>query len=494
MSDNSVKSVQPESLRRKAITGTLWSALQKFGIAIISFLSNIVLARLLTPDDYGCIGMLSIFLVISNSLILGGFISALIQKKDATEIDYSTVFLWNIIVSFVLYIILFFSASIIANFYHIYKLGMVLRVQGVVLILNGLGAIQTTLLRKTLQFNKLAKVNIVSSIVSVIVAIAMAYRGYGVWALVFQQICMSLFNTLLLWIVTEWRPILSFSLKSFKELFGYGAYLLLAEIVSSICDNIQGLIIGHKFNAVTMGYYAQAKKLEEVPTASITQVVNQVTFPIYASLQNDKERLKNTVRRTLGLMNFINFPLMLLLIVVAKPLFIFLFSEKWINSVLYFQILCLAGLVCCLQSVNYQVVAAIGKSRILFFWNFIKRGIGLVFMVIGLIWGVEGLLFGMVLSSYFTYIVNAQIAVQATDYTVIQQIKDFFPNLLKAFISAIVAYTPVCYIHHNFTLLVIQSCVFLITYILLSYYTKSKDLYEITEIVKSFIKKKNDRR
>lgn len=483
------KRSQPESLKQKAITGTIWSAIQKFGISAITFLSNIVLARLLTPDDYGCIGMLAIFLVISNSLILGGFISALIQKKDADDVDFSTVFYWNLVVSILLYIGLFVAAPYIADFYHIEKLNIVLRVQGIVLLLNGLSAIQTTLLRKTLNFNKLAKVNISSSLISVVIAIFMAFEGFGVWALVTQQIAISFFNALFLWITTTWRPILRFSTKSFKTLFSYGAFLLLAEIINSICDNIQGLIIGRKFSSATMGFYSQAKKLEEVPTTSITHVVNQVTFPIYASLQDDKDRLKKTVRKTLGLMNYINFPLMLILLVVAKPLFVILFSEKWLDSVFYFQILCLAGLANCLQSVNYQVVSAVGRSKELFYWNFVKRSVGLLFMLIGLSWGVEGLLIGMVLSTYFTYIVNAKLAESSTGYSLSQQINDFMPSLCIGIIASVIAYSVVLVTENNFLLLLLQGFVFIIIYLILSYIIKSENLFELISIVKKYINK-----
>lgn len=480
---------QQDSLKQKAIAGTIWSAIQKFGISAITFLSNIVLARLLTPDDYGCIGMLAIFLVISNSLILGGFISALIQKKDADDDDFSTVFYWNLVVSIILYLCLFIAAPYIANYYHIDKLCVILRIQGIVLILNGLGAIQTTLLRKFLSFNKLAKINIISSLIAVFIAIYMAFKGYGVWALVAQQIAFSLFNALILWATTTWRPKLRFSTDSFKSLFSYGAFLLFAEIINSICDNIQGLIIGRKFCSATMGFYSQAKKLEEVPTTSISQVVNQVTFPIYTSLQDDKERLKNTVRKTLGLMNYINFPLMLILIVVAKPLFIIIFSDKWLGSVFYFQILCLAGLANCLQSVNYQVVSAVGRSKELFYWNFVKRGIGLLLMLIGLAWGVEGLLLGMVLSTYFTYIVNAKLAETSTGYSLFQQIKDFFPSLCIGLIASVIAYSVVLTIDNNLLLLITQVLVFMVTYLILSYVIKSENFFELISIANKYINK-----
>ena len=295
------------NLKHRAITGTLWSATQKFSVSIISFLSNIVLARLLTPADYGCIGMLSIFIAISNSLIYGGFISALIQAKETSDKDYNTVFYWNLIVSLILYLMLFFFAPFIADYYRIQQLCQVLRVQGIILIINGFSAIQLSILRRNLDFNRLAIFNIIASVAAAIVAISLAIYGLGVWALVLQQIVLSLVNCILLWTRTSWRPSLSFSIDSFRRLFSYGGFLLINEIINTLCDNIQGLLIGRRFSPSIMGYYSQAKKLEEVPTQSISQVVTQVTFPIYSKIQDDKSRLYRGVKETLSLMNFLNF-------------------------------------------------------------------------------------------------------------------------------------------------------------------------------------------
>lgn len=470
------------SLKHKAISGTLWSATQKFSVSIISFLSNIVLARLLSPDDYGCIGMLSIFIAISNSLIYGGFISALIQSKETTDKDFSTVFYWNFVVALVLYLLLYFFAPYIADYYRIQQLCQVLRVQGIVLIINGFSAIQITILRRNLAFHRLAIFNIIASITAALVAIILAIKGLGVWALVCQQVVLSLVNCILLWTRTKWRPSLSFSMDSFRRLFSYGGFLLINEIINTLCDNIQGLLIGKRFNPSIMGYYSQAKKLEEVPTQSISQVVTQVTFPIYSKLQDDKSRLFKAVKETLSLMNFINFPLMALLYVIAKPLFIFLYSEKWIDAVPYFQILCIAGLVNCLQSVNYQVVSAMGRSKELFYWNFLKRGLGLLFMLIGLSFGVKGLLWGMVLGSYITFFVNAFLANKSTGYSLWEQLIDSSLTFVISLLSAAIAFSISLFQLQNFILLICQVLVFLLCYFVLAYVFKRQELNELLSI------------
>ena len=476
-----------ESIKQQAINGVLWSGIQKFGISFISFVSNIVLARLLTADDYGCIGLLAIFIAVSNALVLGGFISALIQKKDADETDFSTVFFWNIVVSVLLYGVLFFASPYIANYYRIERLSTVLRVQGLILLINGLSAVQTTLLRKTLQFKKLATINLVSAVVSISVALVLAYHGFGVWSLVAQQLVSSSCNTVILWITSKWRPSFVFSIESFKGLFSYGCFLLLSDLINTLCDNIQGLIIGKRFNSSTMGYYTQAKRLEEVPTQSISQLVAQVTFPIYAKIQDDVDKLRSAVKGTLALMNYVNFPLMVLLIVVAKPLIIVLYSEKWMTSIPYFQILCVAGIVNCLQSVNYQVVSATGRSKQLFVWNFVKRGSGILLIILGALSGVKGILWGMVVSYYIIYVINARLAFQSTHYSIWEQLLDSMPILTIALVSGAISYCFSYLFSGNGLLLFVQIIVYLLSYYLLSLLLKRKELSEIQTIVIGYI-------
>ncbi len=478
-----------ESLRTHAVSGVLWSAIQKFGISILSFISNIVLARLLTADDYGCLGLLAIFIAISNALIYGGFLSALIQKKDADEADYSTVFYWNLVISLLLYVVLFFCAPAIARYYNLELLCDVLRVQSIILIINGLSAVQSTLLRKAFNFKKLAQISIISSVISIIVAIILAYKGFGVWALVIQQLTYSFINTAILWCTSRWRPQLLFSRKSFLSLFSYGSFLLLSDMMNSLCDNIQGLIIGRKFSTSTMGYYSQAKKLEEVPTQSISQLVSQVTFPIYSKIQDDKEKLYYAVKSTLALMNYINTPLMILLIVVARPLFIVLYSETWISSIPYFQILCVAGLVNCFQSVNYQVVSASGRSKALFIWNFVKRGSSILLMLIGILMGVEGVLWGMVISFYIIFIINAGLAYKSTAYSIFEQIKDSLPSFGLAVIAGAIAYCCIFVFSNVFILLFAQIIVFIIVYLILSVVFKLNELYEVKSLAMTYLSK-----
>ena len=479
------------SLKQQTISGMLWSAVQKFGTMGISFISNIVLARLLSPNDYGCIGLLAIFIVVAETFINGGFGAALIQKKNPTKEDYSTVFYWNIIVAILLYAILFCLAPYVAHFYKIPLLSSVLRVQSVILLIHALSIVQLNLLRKQLKFRKLSIIQIGATTFSVIVAIILAYQDCGVWTLVIQQLLAALVVTLSLWMTTEWKPIICFSMQSFKSLFGYGSFLLLSNILNDICDNLQGLIIGRKFSAIDMGFYTQARKLETIPTTSISQVVNLVAFPVYSRFQDDKEKLHNIVRKSLRMMNFLNLPLMILLIVIAEDLIVLLFSDKWTESIPYFRVLCISGLVNCVQSINYQVVCAVGKSRTIFRWNIFKRIAGIVAILIGMNFGVIGILWGMVFGFYLTAFVNIMMASPFTDYNLNMQIRDITPTLLNSVIAAFISYYFVCYFELHYVLsMVAQIVVYVGSYIIIAKFFNHIELDEYIKIGKSYIKRK----
>lgn len=435
------------NLKQKAISGVVWSAIHKFANVFLSFISGIILARLLTPHDYGIVGMLTIFLALSQTFIDGGFGSALIQKKNPTDEDYSTILYWNLGLSLVLYLVLFACAPIIARFYNLPILSDVLRVQGIVLIINAARIVQHNQLRKKLQFKKVAIINLTASAISLCFTIYLAWIGWGVWALVSQQLLLGLLATILYWITAKWIPILGFSIKSFKELFSFGGFILLANLFSTFCNNIQGLLVGKVYNSSTLGFFTKAKRTEEYASTFISSILDQVSYPVLSESQNDKERLIDILRKFIGTSAFVTFPLMLLLILLAKPIFILLYSERWLPSVPYFQVFCFAGVAICLQSINYYAVAAIGNSKQLFRWTIIKRVAGLVFIVCGMyIWGINGILIGTVLSSWIIYIVNAELVSKYIGYKIKQQFWDLFPimilSLISYFVSSITILIP----------------------------------------------------
>ena len=457
------------NLKNKTILGMVWSAVQRFGTMMLSFVSNLVLVRLLSPEDFGAIGMLTIFIALSANFIDGGFAAALVQKSNPTQRDYSTIFFWNLSLAIILYVFIWFSAPFIASFYEMSILSDLLRLEALVLIINALCIVQRTRLRKQLQFKKIAEVDLLSSAIAVIVAILSAYNGLGVWSLVIYQLALSSSQAIGLWTVLRWRPSFVFDIQSFRSLLGFGGFLLISDLLNTLCDNIQGLIIGKRFSPAIMGFYTQAKKLEEIPTKSLSHIVAQVTFPVFSELKENRDSLSSAHIKCVHATNFINIPLMLILVVIAQPLIIFLFTDKWLESVPYFRILCVSGLVNCLQSINYQLYVAVGYSKSMFKWNLLKRGVGLGLILLGTFFGVEGILWGMVIGFWFTYIVNAQLAGSVTGYTLGKQLYELVPIFLVAILSCVVAYALGRVVScHYFLTMIIQVISFLIVYLFLS--------------------------
>lgn len=458
------------SLKQQTISGMIWSGVQRFGTMGISFISNMVLARLLTPDDFGCIGMLAIFIALSNTFIDGGFGSALIQKKEPTQEDYSTIFYWNIILGVILYLILYLSSPYIASFYDIPLLEDVLKVQGVVLIINSFSIIQTNQLRKKLLFKKLAIVNIIATTCSIILAIVMAYKGKGVWSLVGQQLSASIITAILLWIIGKWTPAMCFSFNSFKSLFKFGSFIFLSSFINTLFNNINGLIIGKLFSSATMGYFSQAKKVEECSAVSIRGVVEQVTYPVLVEFQNDQIAMKSALKRFNCLLLYIVTPLMLIISLLSDSIIVFLFSEKWLPASKYLHILAIQGIAIGWEGVNYNAVAAVGKSRALFNATIIKRFISLGLMIMG-VWvgGIIGLLWGMTLASYVIVLYNMVLVRKFINYTLISQIKPVLPIFLISTISYLLV-RYVVFIDHQIEIIEIltNGIIFTCIYIVLS--------------------------
>lgn len=430
-----------DNLKQKAASGMLWTAIQKYSTMIISFISGIILARLLMPEDYGAIGMLLIFMGLAEVFIDAGFGSALIQKKNPTQIDYSTVFYFNIVMSVILYAILFFTAPAIADFYRMPILCKVLRVQGLILFIYAFNIIQRNQIRKNLKFKKLSKVTITTSVISLIVTVMMAYMGFGVWSLVAQHFILALIPCIYFWLTMNWRPTWEYSWASFKELFGFGFYMFLTHLFTTFSQRITGLLVGRWYDPATMGYYTKASQFSKNATLSVSGVVISTTYPLYASVQDDKERLANMVKRITSTLAYITVPMLSLLILTAKPLIVLLFSDRWLPSVPYFQILCIGGMAGCLQAVNQQTIAAIGKSKVFFVWTVIKNFVGIVLQVVGLIvWGMWGLLIGKVLSSWFSYLVNITLVSKHVGYKNYQQFKDLSPIFMVSVLAIFAGY------------------------------------------------------
>ena len=430
-----------KSMKNKAASAMVWTGLQKYSVMFVHFVSSIILARLLTPYDYGCIGMLSIFMVLADTFIDSGFGSALIQKKRPIQADYSTVFWWNLGMAVLMYATLYLTAPAISRFYKLPELSTILRVQGLILFVHALNAVQRNQLKKQLNFRLLSIVAISSCIFSILVTIFLAYKGFGVWALVAQNFASAIIPTTVFWFYVKWRPKILFSIQSFKELFSFGVFMFLTYLLNRLGSKIQGLLIGKFFSPDTMGYYSKGENTEKLASSTITSVVMQVTYPLYAEAQDKKAQLINMIKRTSTTLAYLTFPLLFILILCAKPLFVLLYSEKWVASVPYFQVLCVAGFAGCLQSVNLQSISAIGKSKVMFIWTVIKRIVGLGAMLAGFFaFGMKGLLGGVVFNQWFSWFVNICLVDKYVGYKLSRQLLDLLPVILASTVAAAAAY------------------------------------------------------
>ena len=466
--------------------GVLWSAIDRFGVVLLQFVINVVLAHLLTPNDFGLVGMILIFVVVSQTLIDSGFGSALIQKLNPTQTDYSTVFWWNIIFSIILYAAIYIFAPNIATFFHNQELASLLRAIGVIIIINSFSLVQKAILKKSLSFKKIAITDIVSYSLSALLAFYFAKQGWGAWSLVLMQISNSLLSAILFWVVSNWHPVWQFSLASLKALFSYGGFLLIANMMQDVCTHIQSVVIGRSFSAANTGLYTQAKRMDEIASMTIPAIFCQVLFPVYSEHQNNLPQLLELLRKNTRLVAFIVFPLMMLLIIIAEPLFGLLYGAKWLEAVPYFQILCIGGFFSAVYNLNYYAIAAIGKSKALFYWGCYKWGVLLLFLLIGASFSMTAVLIAMVLSNANIYLTNAFLAKHYIQYNIGTQLKD----LASAFSCTLIA-GGLVYLLYAYTSIhwILISVIFAICYLGICFAFNIQAITELKPNIETLLRK-----
>lgn len=432
-----------ESLKSKTVKGTLWSTLERFSVQGIMFVVMIIMARILTPADYGLVGMLAIFIAVSQSLIDSGFSQALIRKQDRSEVDNSTVFYFNIGVGIILYLILFLSAPLIAKFYNEPLLTPITRAIGLSLIFNSLVVVQRALLTVRLDFKTQAKASLAGAIVSGIVGIWMAYRGYGVWSIVWQQLSNLAIITLLLWILSKWKPIWAYSWQSFRELFGFGSKLLASGLLDTVYRNIYLIVIGKFFKASDLGYYTRAHQFTDFASSNITGIFQRVTYPVLCTIQDDDARLADVYRKLLRTSAFIIFPLMLGMAAVARPMVITFLTEKWLFSALIVQVLCLAQMWYPVHSINLNLLQVKGRSDLFLRIEIIKKILGVTMLCITLPFGLIAMCWGMVANSIIALIINTHYTGKLIHLGFFAQMRDLLPTLFLSVVVALVVYLTV---------------------------------------------------
>lgn len=469
--------------------------MERFGYLTIQFVSNLVLARLLMPEDFGAIGIMMVFITLSNVFIDSGFSASLIQKKEITEKDKSTVFFTNLILSVVVYTVLFISSPWIADYFHIEQLRSLFRVLGIVLLIDAFCAIQNTMLTREMNFKRLTQIKLAAIVIAASVAIYLAYTGFGIWALIVQYILYSTIRTSVTWFVAKWHPIFSFSKESFVTLFGFGSKLLLQSFVATLYVNFQQILIGRFYKPADLGYYSQARQFQQIPTGTVTQVINSVAFPAYAKLQDDREQLRQIFRQNVQMVSFVNTPIMVFLAAIAQPLIILLYSSKWIGSIHYFQFLCLGfGIFLAVHECSLSVLKAVGRSDYVLKLEIIKKILGVIFILIGItVWGIWGILYALALNSFIEIFLNGYYVKKEINYSGLNQLIDMMPSLIVSLVAGVIAYFTWFYLNpegHEFISIIIGALVFIFAYIIGSWICHIYAFSVLVNILNNYLIKK----
>lgn len=421
-------------LKQKTKIGMLWNMLEKVSIQIISFVFSIVLARLLTPSDYGTIGLLSVFVSFSNVFVDSGFSRALVQKQDRTEKDLSTAFFFSLFISIIIYLILYFASPVIAKFYKLPELVSLQKVLFLVIILNSLTVVQSALLQINVDFKKIAISNALSTIISGVLGIVAAYVGLGTWALVIQTISKTGVTAILLWIVSKWTPKATFSFLSFKQLFGFGSKLLISGVLSTIVTNINNLIIGKYYNSQSLGYYTRAQQFPDLISGTLSSVLNNSTFPLMASLQDKKEELVIVFKKLIKITSMFVFPTMIGLACLSNTLIITLLGEKWTGTSILLFWLSISYIFTPLSILNMNILNAIGRSDLFLKVDIAKIPIILITMFITFPISLEAIVIGKAITAYIYFYINAYLVGKFYNFGALKQLFCSWKYIISALI------------------------------------------------------------
>lgn len=478
--------------KSRVITSLLWKFMERGGTQGIQFIVQIVLARLLVPKDYGIIALISIFIVIANVFVQSGFNTALIQKKDADEVDFSSVFYLSLFVAGLLYLILFFTAPLVADFYNIHQITLVLRVLSITLFFGAFNSIQNALVSRNMQFKMLFYSSLGAILVSGAVGIVLAYMGLGVWALVVQQLTNQFMITVIMWFTVRWRPKLIFSFERVKGLFSYGWKLLASSLIDNLYMNLQSLIIGKIYNPSMLGFYNRGDQFPKVIVSNINGSIQSVMLPALASEQDNRKRIKDMVRRSIVTSSFVLFPMMCGLAVTAEPLVKILLTNKWLPCVPFLQIFCASYALWPIHTANLQAINALGRSDIFLKLEVIKKIIGLTILVISIHFGIYAIAIGTLVSGIISTFINAYPNLKLFNYSYKEQLKDIMPSLLLSLIMGTIIYNLKWLHMVPLVTLIIQIFLGIIIYIMLAKVFKLECYTYLLKTFKDIYKKKRD--
>lgn len=455
-----------ESLQHKTIHALSWSFVEVVAQKGVQFVIGIVLARLLFPEQFGLIGMLTIFMAVIRTFLDSGFGAALIQKQEITQTDICSIFYFNILVGLATASLLCIVAPWIAAFYNQPVLTGLTRALSLTVIIDSFGMIQGTILVKQINFKTQTKVSLISGALSGIIGVTLAAYGFGVWSLVVQQVSASLFSTICLWSFSSWRPELIFSFTSLQNMFGFGSRLLFSGLLNQIFDNIYYVVIGRLFSAADLGYFTRAKTMNDLPTQTLSGMVGRVTFPVFSTIQDDQARMKRGLKKALTILVLVNFPMMIGLAVIARPLVLVMLTDKWIACVPYLQLLCMAGLLFPLHLMNLNVLQALGRSDLFLRLEIIKKVLIAISIAITWRWGISAMIYGIIVNSIIAYYLNSYYTGVLISYPLREQVTDLVPYLIVSVLMGILVYTVglLQYFHH-WSMLLVQITTGIVVYV-----------------------------
>lgn len=481
--------MEDKSLKGKTIKGTMWSAIDNVTHMGVNFVISIILARLLSPEHYGLIGIISIFTTICTALIDGGFINALIRKKDADEKDYNTVFICNLVVSLFLYGLLFFLSPLIAHFFVQPELNSLLKVGSLVLVVNSFSLVQQAQLIKQIDFKTQTKISFLSTVVSGCVGIIFAFTGFGVWALVSQLLLAAFLKTLLLFCYNKWLPSFQFYKNSFVELFGFGWKMMLSSLLDTLWKDLYQVIIGKFYQPGTLGQYTRANQFSQMFSSNLTSVIQRVTYPVISDIQNDKERMISAYRKIIKLAMSLTFPCMFLLAAVSKPLINCLIGTKWDEAATYLPYICMVGALYPLHAINLNMLKVLGRSDLFLKLEIIKKTIGVVPLFIGAYIGIFPMLYAGIVIGIVNYFMNSYYTGKYLNYSSLMQIRDIAPSIIISLAVTIPIYILNFIPLSSWLVLSLQIVVGLIIYVMINEFSENNEYKELKEIIVHILKK-----
>lgn len=478
-----------DAVNKQTTKGLVWSVIDRFAGQGIQFLMSLVIARLVLPADYGLIAMLMVFLAIAQTFVDSGFGSALVQKKDRTDVDFSTVFLFNGAVALACYLLLFFAAPLIASFYRQPALVLVTRVAGLTLLINALGAVQLARLTITLDFKKIAVATLAGVTLSGILGIWMAYKGYGVWALVTQTLANNVLYNGLLWVISGWKPSLAFSRTAFKALFGFGSKLLMSSLLHTLYVNLYSLVIGRLFSPKDLGFYNRSSVLAMFPSTNLSTVIYRVVYPVQCRLQDDRDAMVTHFLQYLRLACFVIFPIMIGFCVLAEPLVLLLLKAKWLPAVPYLQILCIAYMWDAVMKLNGAVINAKGRSDLFFKAELYKKLVAFIILAATVPFGIKVMCYGLVLYAFADIRIITLYTHQLVGLGLSPQIKAILPAFGLAMLMGILVWLSTCCVENAWLKLGLGVPVGVLVYVGASALFRVREFEHIRRLVSERLKR-----